>query len=87
MLLRTLQSVLERSPPELLREVLLIDDSSDDPGLAAAVRGHIESRRLQHTVSHGSRPRGGGRMAEDSARALRRAGGCAKMLRLWKSAY
>ncbi|XP_043189107.1 polypeptide N-acetylgalactosaminyltransferase 35A-like [Amphibalanus amphitrite] len=49
-LLRTLQALLERSPAHLLREVLLVDDSSDDPTLAPAVRAHIESRQLQHAV-------------------------------------
>ena len=51
MLLRTLHSVLERSPAALLREVLLVDDSSDDLTLSEAVRAHIESRGIQDKVS------------------------------------
>ena len=51
MLLRTLHSVLERSPGALLREVLLVDDSSDDPALSEAVQRHIESRGMQDKVS------------------------------------
>lgn len=44
-LLRTVHSVLDRTPPQLLHEIILVDDDSDfgkrvsvAPGLEAAVR-------------------------------------------------
>ena len=70
MLLRTLHSVLERSPAALLREVLLVDDSSDDLALSEAVRAHIESRGIQDKVSSqaGGTLRAGGYRTRSVAR-------------------
>lgn len=49
-LLRSLTSVLERSPWRLLREVLLVDDASDVGELAETVRRHVRQHQLQHKV-------------------------------------
>ncbi len=37
-LLRTVVSVIERSPPELLREIILVDDNNDDQTVGEELR-------------------------------------------------
>lgn len=40
-LLRTVHTVLDRSPPQFLEEVLLVDDFSDKPSLGAPLEDYI----------------------------------------------
>jgi polypeptide N-acetylgalactosaminyltransferase len=39
--MRTVHSVLNRSPPQFLEEVLLVDDFSDKPSLGAPLEDYI----------------------------------------------
>lgn len=41
-LLRSIHSVLNRSPPELLKEIILIDDGSDKPHLGDPLEDYIQ---------------------------------------------
>ena len=36
-LLRTIVSVFERSPEELIKEIILVDDNNDDPKIGSAL--------------------------------------------------
>lgn len=41
-LLRSIHSVLNKTPPQLLKEILLIDDGSDKPHLGAPLEDYIK---------------------------------------------
>lgn len=51
-LLRTVYSVLQMSPPELLKEIVLVDDGSKDPLLRLAVRIHAANLEKVRVVRH-----------------------------------
>ncbi|EGD82571.1 polypeptide N-acetylgalactosaminyltransferase 14 [Salpingoeca rosetta] len=60
-LYRSVRSVLDRSPPELIDEVILIDDASDDPEQGKIVEGMEKVRILRNHEREGlirSRVRG-----------------------------
>lgn len=50
-LMRTVHSVINRSPPEYLHEVILIDDNSDH-GIVAVGLLHM-TRRYRHALQNG----------------------------------
>jgi hypothetical protein len=68
MLLRSVHSVLNRSPPQLLREIVLVDDGSDRAALGAPLERCVAAlpkvrlvrqprRQLQQRLQHGGRRR------------------------------
>ncbi|PIC32327.1 hypothetical protein B9Z55_012700 [Caenorhabditis nigoni] len=49
-LLRSVYSVINRSPPELLKEIILVDDFSEKPALRQPLEDFLKKNKIDHIV-------------------------------------